>query len=171
MIWDKIDDAFREKLENALASCRDQGFNLVPYLGYRTLLQQNKLYRQSRPLSIIQNKIAELKAAGAPYLASQLEACPPCNAGYVTNAVGGLSWHNWGRAMDCYVSVNKKAIWDSSHPGYAAYGEALLNEGLKWGGSFRSLPDYGHAQLDQKEPLDLYSYSEIDQHFQSQVEG
>ena len=30
----------------------------------------------------------------------------------VTNAIPGLSWHQWGEAVDCFWVVNNKAVWD-----------------------------------------------------------
>jgi len=165
-ILDTINPDLKTTMEKVLKECKEQGYTFIPYQGLRTLKQQNRLYRQSRPLSIIVNKIEELKKAGAPYLADQLEKCPPCNASYATNAVGGLSWHNWGEAVDCFLTIGKNAIW-TDHPGYRVFGEAVGRHGLKWGGTFKSFKDLCHVQMNQKEPLDVYSYGEINDHFQS----
>jgi peptidoglycan LD-endopeptidase CwlK len=166
-VWKGVQDRLREPVLDAILECRDQGYPLVPYFGLRTLSQQNRLYRQSRPLSTIQDKIKELRDKHAPYLADQLAHTPPCKAGYVTNSVGGLSWHNWGLAVDCYLKIGNTPVW-SDHPGYTAFGEAVTRRKLKWGGTFKRLRDVGHVQFHLKEPWELYTYPEIDAHFQSQ---
>ena len=90
--------AFRPRLETLLANCRARGVEMRPYTGLRTPLEQAKLWRQSRSREQIDAKVAQLRAAGADYLADCIVHVGPRNGDPVTNAVPVLSWHQWGEA-------------------------------------------------------------------------
>ena len=168
--WDKLDVSFSKDAQALLMACAQKGVKMIPYMGLRTLDQQNRLYRQSRSSQAVLDKASELKREGAPYLSQRLlDVGIQSHKPRVTNAVGGLSWHNWGLAMDCYwMDGDDKINWDGTAEGYQIYGEMAGKMGLKWGGDFSSLKDCGHVQAPPDEPLDIMSYADIDGHFQSQ---
>lgn len=168
--WTKLDPTFATNAQALLLECANKGVKMVPCEGLRTLDEQNRLYRQSRRTEEIRTKMKILTAKGAPYLAQCLTAVGHQKAKpYATNAVGGLSWHNWGLAMDCYWMDGPVVNWDGTGEGYQIYGELAKKIGLKWGATFSSLSDYGHVQGPMHEPADAKSYKEINDHFQLQA--
>jgi peptidoglycan L-alanyl-D-glutamate endopeptidase CwlK len=60
----------------------------------------------------------------------------------VTNARGGKSWHNFGRAFDVAFRCGGKVSWDGPWEELGELGESI---GLEWGGRFSS-PDRPHFQ-------------------------
>lgn len=150
---------FKRLIDN----CAGAGVTAVPYYGIRTLEAQAKLWRQSRPTSEINAEISSLRKIQCDFLADVLEKVGPQPTGrLVTNAIPGLSWHNWGEAMDCYILVGGKANWQSWN--YGQYGISAKAVGLRWGGDF-STPDWGHVQMNQKELNKLYPHKYINDHF------
>lgn len=63
----------------------------------------------------------------------------------VTNARGGESWHNFGRAFDVAFVVDGRPTWDGPWERLGMLGEAL---GLEWGGRW-SHPDRPHFQFTE----------------------
>jgi len=167
-----LDSSFRSKCYDFLDEVkRVTGVDIVPYMGLRTISHQNTLFRQSRSLDEIEKKIALLRKNGAPYLADQLAATAPATGKQVTNVPGGLSWHNWGLAIDFYVpGPSGMPVWDGKDPLYAAAGKVAIGLGLTWGGKFKSFPDYGHVQMPSQEITDKYSYAQVDDHFKSSAQ-
>jgi peptidoglycan LD-endopeptidase CwlK len=160
--------AFRTKVTKLLNSCAARGVIMRPYFTIRTPLEQAKLWRQSRSIEEITLKIIQLKANGAPYLASRIEKAGAQNGDPVTNAIPGLSWHQWGEAVDCFWLVNGDAEWSSKvkingDNGYNVYAEEAQKIGLTAGGLFKSLKDWPHMQLkSDSDPSKTKSLSEID---------
>ena len=163
-----LDPAFRQKVEEALRRCAARGVEMRPYNGLRTPLEQAKLWRQSRSREQIQARIDELRAKSAPFLAHCLEAAGAQNGEPVTNALPGLSWHQWGEGVDCFWALNGAAEWSARKligglNGYqvlAGEGEAV---GLTAGGHWTSLKDWPHLQLRQaSSPLKAMALAEID---------
>lgn len=60
----------------------------------------------------------------------------------VTDARGGQSWHNFGRALDVAFMVGGRVTWDGPWQTVGVIGEAI---GLEWGGRFPK-PDRPHFQ-------------------------
>lgn len=144
--------AFRQKLDQLLSRCRSAGYEMRPYMALRTPLEQARLWRQSRAKEEIDAKIAEFKAKGAPWLAQVLVAAGPQHGDPVTNAAPGLSWHQWGEAVDCFWVLNGQAEWSTKRlvngrNGYAVYAEQARQLGLTAGGFFTTLKDWPHVQL------------------------
>lgn len=139
-----------------------------PYTTLRTPLEQAKLWRQSRSTEQIQAEILRLKTAGAPYLAKCIEKAGPQSGSPVTNALPGLSWHQWGEAVDCFWVVNGVAEWSAVKKiggvnGYQVYAAQAKLLGLTAGGFFTSLKDWPHVQLDAAgSPLGRLSLVQID---------
>ena len=160
--------SFRGKLEGLLEDCQAQGVEMRPYFGIRTPFEQAVLWRQSRTGEQVARKIAELKEQGASFLAHCLESVGPRNGPPVTNALPGLSWHQWGEAVDCAWVVAGKTEWSTQKQvgganGYRVYAEQAKALGLEPGGFWKSLKDWPHVQLRQAgSPLKVMGLAEID---------
>ena len=82
----KLDSALQQKISELLQACRARGVEMRAYDGLRTPAEQAKLWRQSRPIEKIKQKIDQLHAAGAHYLAGVLSAVGPASGPHVTAA-------------------------------------------------------------------------------------
>jgi hypothetical protein len=79
-----LEQSFRKKVEDWWAECEAEGIEILIYCGLRTFKEQDDLYAQGRT------------EAGR----------------IITNARGGQSFHNYGRAIDYVPLKNGKADWD-----------------------------------------------------------
>jgi peptidoglycan LD-endopeptidase CwlK len=97
-----------------------EGINVQISHGMRTYAEQNALYAQGRT--------------------------KPGNT--VTNARGGYSNHNFGLAVDYFLTTwdGSKATWSVNRDWkrVAAIGKSL---GFSWGGDWRSFKDYPHLEM------------------------
>lgn len=173
-----LEPQFRHEVESLLAACGRISITMVPYFTLRTPYEQARLWRQSRPRPIIDTKVAELRAMGAPYLAGVLESVGSQNGPHVTNALPGASWHQWGEAVDCYWQVNGDAEWCPTKKvngknGYQEYARIAKRLGLNAGGYWTSIKDWPHVQLSPKDsPLEAgKSWPDIDQAMQIRFGG
>lgn len=141
-----LEAQFQKAVRDMLAECRNAGFELRPYMTLRSPDEQARLWRQSRALEEIRAEIDRLRNGGATFLAACIERVGPQAGRHVTNALPGLSWHQWGEAVDCVVIENGKAVWDTKHPGWKAYGEAARRAGLEAGMFWKSFKDFPHVQ-------------------------
>lgn len=167
---------FREKIETVLAECRNRGVIMTPYYTIRTPQQQARLWRQSRTTAEIQERIQWLRSQGAPYLASVIEEVGPQFGQKVTNAIPGLSWHQWGEAVDCFWNLDNRAEWSSRKKvrlsdgslvnGYKIYTEESFKSGLTAGGFWPNLKDWPHVQFRNQGISRFYNIEEIDRHMQ-----
>lgn len=149
---DGLDPAFREKVEALLNKCLQSGVEMRPYFSIRHVDEQARLWRQSRATEEINAAIHILKQAGAPYIAEVLDRVGPQHGPHVTNSLPGLSWHQWGEAVDCFWAVNGRAEWSSSVlvngiNGYKFYASSARDAGLEAGGFWSSIKDWPHVQL------------------------
>lgn len=147
-----LDEAFREKMQSLLAALDAIGVEMRPYFGVRTPEEQAILWRQSRSREEISAAIARLRSGGADFLADILRDVGPRHGPHVTNALPGLSWHQWGEAVDCFWAVNGVAEWSSTKlvdgiNGYRVYATKAKELGLEAGGFWSSLKDWPHVQL------------------------
>ena len=67
----------------------------------------------------------------------------------VTNAKGGQSWHNFGRAFDVALEEKQtqKPSWSTASDDLELWrllGVIAKWIGLEWGGNFNSITDFGH---------------------------
>ncbi len=123
---------------------------MQPFFTIRSPFIQAQLWCQSRSAPTIAAEASKLRAAGAPWLASLLQA-PPKAGPLLTNALPGQSWHQWGEAVDCYVTGSQnEAIWDAKHPGYRVYAEEAVKLGLDAGANWKTMKDTVHVQLRQQ---------------------
>lgn len=159
---------FRSKLNGLLQACKGNGVEMRPYFGIRPPFEQAKFWRQSRTREEIMAKIGWLRAQGAPFLAECLESVGPQNGPQVTNAIPGLSWHQWGEAVDCVWVVDGKSEWSTQKKvggvnGYTVYADQASALGLDPGGRWKSLKDWPHVQMRKtSSPAKIYSIAEID---------
>jgi len=165
---DALDSSFAGPIQQLLTDCANAGYRMVPTEGIRSPVEQSKLWRQSRSSAEVQAKIAELRAKGYNFLAECIERAGPSNGEHVTNAIGGLSWHQWGEAVDCvWVMTNGRENWsvdelENGQNGYRVYAQKAEELGLNAGGHWHSLKDWPHVQLRADgSPLTNLSMQEI----------
>ena len=165
---DGLDAAFREKVEQAIERCLSRGVEMRPYNGLRTPVEQGKLWRQSRAIEEIRTKMAELRDKSAPFLADCIDRAGPQHGAEVTKAVPGLSWHQWGEAVDCFWVVDGRAEWSTRKlidgvNGYQVLADVGEAVGLTAGGHWPRFKDWPHLQLrPANNPLIAMSLVEID---------
>lgn len=165
MTLDGLDPAFTTALDALLADCASAGVIMRPYFGVRDPVTQGKLWRQSRLTSDINAEIAKLKAQGAPFLAQCIDRAGPANGSWATNAIPGLSWHQWGLAMDCEWVRDGKVSFDidadGANNGYRVYAGKSLAHGLT---NLGRIGDWGHVQFPpESSPLHRYTLQQIDE--------
>ena len=144
--------AFRIGVEDLVSACRQRGIEMRPYMAMRDPVEQARLWRQSRAWEQIERKIAELRSGGAPFLAHCLEVAGAHSGVHVTNSVPGLSWHQWGEAIDSFWVIDGRAEWSTTRKiggvnGYRVYAEEAIKLGLDAGGMWRRFKDWPHVQL------------------------
>lgn len=151
-VLDGLHADFRTKLAIVRQRCQERGYHMRPSTGIRTPLVQARLWRQSRSIEEIRARIAQFRDEGADFLADCLVAAGPQAGRQVTNAPPGLSWHQWGEAVDCFWLVDGKAEWSTTRKigganAYHVYAEQAEALGLNAGGLWKKLKDWPHAQL------------------------
>jgi len=106
-----------KKISAVLREARAEGIDLRIVSGYRSFSHQQALFNKGRTTK----------------------------GGKVTNAVPGLSYHNYGWAVDVCEYKNGKPYWKSKH--WNRIGEIGKEHGLVWGGDWTRLVDRPHLQL------------------------
>jgi hypothetical protein len=149
---DGLDEVFREKINGLLRDLIGIGVEMRPCAAVRSPKEQARLWRQSRSREEVEAAILRLQNAGAPFLADILDNVGPQHGAHVTNALPGLSWHQWGESVDCFWAVNGAAEWSASKiidgvNGYQVYAARASSMGLDAGGLWRGLKDWPHVQL------------------------
>ena len=112
-----------EKVRLVLKEAKSEGIDLRVVVGYRSLETQQKYYEQGRT----------------------------SKGGIVTNAPPGLSYHNYGWAVDVVEYTNGSPNWKSKH--WNKIGKIGKKHGLVWGGDWTRLADKPHLQLSIKDIL------------------
>lgn len=162
-----LEPSFRVKVEDLLSACEGAGFPMKQFFTLRSPFEQGKLWRQSRSTRQIQEKLAELNSKSADFLAYCIESVGPQTGRHVTNAIPGLSWHQWGEAVDCFWLLDGNAEWSTTKKvgginGYRNYANIANSLLLDAGGLWRSLKDWPHVQLRKtSNPSKVYSLKEI----------
>lgn len=171
---------FATKAEQLLDALQEGGLTFQPTSGLRTVESQANLWRQSRTKAVINQKLQELRDAKCDYLASVIEGVGAQYGPHVTNAIPGLSAHNWGEAMDCsFINIE-------IHPGafeplpdntkieplnsmlkpikvnyYKILADKAVELGLCAGYYFKSFPDPGHIQYHTQEILQRMTLQQV----------
>lgn len=174
---DLLVPAFRENVDIVLAACTAQGLEMRPNEGLRDPFTQARYWRRSRSGEEIKQKIADLKARGCDFLAHCLHSVGPQHGPPVTNSLPGLSWHQWGEALDCFWLVKGKAVWDTKllvngKNGYRAYAAEAKKAGLDAGHYWTSFKDSPHIQLRRTSgPNKVYTLAQIDKEMKKRFGG
>ena len=113
-----------KKLRIIIKEANSKGIDLRVIEGYRSLEKQKYYFSKGR---IIDGNI-------------------------VTNALPGLSLHNYGWAVDVCPYKNGKPYWKSSR--WKEIGAMAKKQGLIWGGDWKRLKDVPHLQLKRS---DIYN--------------
>ena len=159
---------FRDSVKELIRICEEREVIMRPIEGLRFPEKQAIYWRQSRTREEIERRIAILRNAGAPFLANVLVSVGPQHGKHVTNAIPGLSWHQWGEAVDCVWIVEGRAVWDvesrvNGVNGYLVYAEEAQRLGLNAGAFWRTFKDFPHVQLrEDSSPRSVMSLQEID---------
>jgi hypothetical protein len=174
----KLTPEFSAKVSQLLEYCKNkEGIEMHPNEGLRDPFKQASYWRQSRPTSEIVAKIDELKAQGANFLARCIDSVGPQQGPPITNAIPGLSWHQWGEALDCFWLIDGHAEWSTTRlvngkNGFHVYANLASGTGLVAGGLWPTLKDWPHVQLNAaSSPLDKYTLQEIDEVMRNRFGG
>ncbi|MBN2417366.1 M15 family metallopeptidase [bacterium] len=158
---------FRRTIEELLYACERSGYPMQPFCTLRDPFEQARLWRQSRTREEIEDRMQWLRGGGAGFLARCLESVGPQSGRHVTNALPGLSWHQWGEAVDCFWLVGHEAEWSVRKKidgvnGYRHYTQTAADMGLNAGGTWHSFKDWPHVQLRREaSPMDVFPLPEI----------
>jgi peptidoglycan L-alanyl-D-glutamate endopeptidase CwlK len=85
-VFDGLKPDFKQRVIRWYEECMSEGLKILVYCGYRSNEDQDKLYKHGRT---IEGKI-------------------------ITNAKGGQSFHNYGRAIDYVPVKNGETSWDDT---------------------------------------------------------
>lgn len=171
-----LDHLFIDKVNTLLDTLAHQDVHMVPVSGLRTLEEQAINWRKGRSKMIINRKIGFLRSKQANYLADVIDSVGPQMEEHIrTNAIPGWSWHNWGVAVDCYVSHDGALIFDEKHPlfesyakpRYKIYADEAIKLGLTAGLYFPGIVDSPHIQLYKPEVKKYYSLKYVNDYFKN----
>jgi len=153
-LLEELNKDFRLNVIDLIKACKKRGVCIVPYCTYRDLYKQAILWRQSRRWVEIKREVRELEDTGISFLASIIRdvGVHIGPAQHITNAIPGLSWHQYREAVDCYILRRGLAVWDPNDKGYKIYRE----EGLKLGMAIGTADDWGHLQSSENRVVDVY---------------
>jgi len=114
----------RDRFLHFLLECKSKKINGGFFMSYRTFEEQNNLYAQGRT--------------------------KPGNI--VTQAIGGMSYHNYGLACDFVFKVKNNWTWEGD---YDRVGRIAKLNGLEWGGSWgKGKVDNPHLQVTFNQPIE-----------------
>ena len=163
----KLEDLIPEmeiKAKEVEFRCADAGVDILIYCTLRTLEEQAILYRQSRPFSLIVEKVRKLRERGFGFLADVLLKVGAQSGPYATDAGPGESWHNYAEAIDGVPMIGGKIAWsyDDAPKSWDIYANACREAGLNYSGDWVKFKELCHAQLRHgSNPLKLYKPDEI----------
>lgn len=160
---DQLQPEFRETLERAIAAAKIIDVHMVPYETVRDVWHQAKLWRQSRSSQKIAEMVNFLNVQGAEFLADVIEEVGPQVGPWATNAIPGLSWHQYGLAADLYWDKNGDepggAEW-LDIAGYEYFARICKTFNLT-SGYFWQSRDAVHIQLPKEPSPDHMTIEEI----------
>jgi peptidoglycan LD-endopeptidase CwlK len=168
---------FRPIARRLIRACSDRGIEMRSSATLRSPFEQAKLWRQSRTRLQINEQIRAFRTAGADFLAFCLDSVGPQNGGgWATDAPPGLSWHQWGEALDCFWVIDGRAEWSTTKKinglnGYHVYADEAERLGLIAGGRWPKR-DWPHAQLSSaRSPRSVHTILEINRVMKERFEG
>lgn len=126
-----VNDVVEETILEVIKRAYKEGINCQVSSGLRTMEEQAAIYGQGRSSFWYKGK-----DYGNP------------SKGIVSNAKPGYSYHNFGLAVDYFLTSEdgSKAIWvvNNDWKRVAAIAKSL---GFEWGGDWSSFKDYPHLQM------------------------
>ena len=144
-----LNPEFCQPLVRSMKAAEIIGVHMVPYETQRDVWRQAKLWRQSRTTAKIREMLNFLRVQGAGYLADVIDSVGPQKGNWATNAIPGLSWHQWGLASDLYWDKNGHepgGVEWMDLTGYRLFAEIAKIHGLTSGYFWKSR-DAVHVQL------------------------
>ncbi len=126
----------RDAAKKHLSLCSENGIVLLIYCTVRDEWEQARLFRQNRPLPLIEAKAVSLRKKGFPRLAEILMEVGPQGGDYgprVTKAGPGESAHQHAVAYDCVPLRFGKPVWGASRPEDAKLWKKVQTLGVKAG--------------------------------------
>jgi peptidoglycan L-alanyl-D-glutamate endopeptidase CwlK len=114
----KLEPSFKVAIEKLLKEAHAKGLNVQVASGFRSFEEQNALFEQGR-------------SKPGPI---------------ATNAKGGRSAHNYGRAVDLFFLVNEKADWGIGKFIMLAQLAKGLELPLMWAGKWKSFKEFCHFE-------------------------
>lgn len=151
-----------------MARMKKQEFDLRVAYTIRNPWEQAVIWRRSRTREEIAAAIEKLKIGKAYWLAEVLDCVGPQSGPWATNALPGLSPHNWAEAVDLFLVEHGKMVKDGNAPGYMRLALAVGQLGLT---SRRAMGDAGHVQLMEHDPPHYMALNEIDARMQELYGG
>ena len=155
-----LEPEFEKKIKVLVANCALRGITIVPYLTLRTPMEQARLWRQGRGTATINTKIRELRGLGCNFLADCIEKAGPQNGNRITNALPGMSWHQYGLACDLYWEKAKGVVcWNHNEldknglNGYKVMHEEAGKLGLTVVTLGMGQVDWPHVQMPEASPI------------------
>lgn len=125
---DNLHPDYRDRFAGFMDEATKKGLNLDVASTYRSPAEQQSLFDQGR------------KTPGS----------------IVTNARPGTSAHNYALAVDVVPSgLQQQPNWAPDDPRWQEMGALAQNQGLNWGGSWKSFKDMPHVQAPEISPSSL----------------
>jgi peptidoglycan L-alanyl-D-glutamate endopeptidase CwlK len=145
-----LSEVMQDKVHVVLNECQAQGVDLLVTSTFRSLEDQARLFRKTRTLFEISQKILVLRGLGFDFLADILGQVGP-QAGklgdHVTWVGPGESWHNYGLAVDAVVVRAGKLDWDPDNdPDWETYVRTVERFGLESAARWLKHREWPHAQ-------------------------
>lgn len=145
-----------EAVDRLYAECEQRGITMRPFCTLRSPYEQARIWRRSRSTLAVNQKMQELVQLGAPFLAGCLEEVGPQSGKlghHETHAIPGLSWHQFGRAVDSYWEFpvgaacwkHDKVFDENGQNGYMVYSTLAADVGLTSLGAISGW-DWPHVQ-------------------------
>lgn len=164
-----LDPEFASKISAVLANCKQQGIEIELREGKRNTFTQAVYWRRSRSKEEVDHKIKELQNSNADFLAYSLFVVGEQHGPHATNALPGLSWHQYGLAVDCAWILDGQICWDNENlyqgiNGYEVLAQEAKRLHIYSGHDWTNLRDSGHLQANEHaSPLAIYNLEEIDE--------
>lgn len=161
-----LDTGFANTLSQLLDWCQANGMDFRIAQGLRTPQTQAQYYCQwsQRTPNMIDEAVAKLRTDQAPWLADLLASYrdEPRKPQWLTSALPGAGWHQWGLAADCYCYRNGALVGDGGDAVYKRYADKAQDLGLRAGYYFTQR-DAGHVQgSPAADATSQYTWAQID---------
>lgn len=132
-----LNDEMCLRVLRTIESCKRQGVEILVYCTVRGLHEQARLFRKTRRIQQIEQKIEDLKNKGFWYLAQVIVDVGPqegrVGPPHLTYAGPGESFHQYGLAVDAVPIVDGKAQWvdpDETVDEWEIYHDTAKRNGL-----------------------------------------